>query len=59
MNINLIPIYSFLHKKNQEVTKDDLLFVDEINNFLLDDDLFSLFSGILVFYSVLVQGLHF
>ena len=39
MNINLIPIYSFLHKKNQEVIKDDLLFVDEINNFLLDDDL--------------------
>ena len=39
MNINLFPIYSFLHKKNPEVVKEDLLFVDEINNYLLDDDL--------------------
>ena len=39
MQINLIPIYAFLHKKNQDVIKEDLLFVDEINNFLMDDDL--------------------
>ena len=39
MNINLIPIYSLLHKNNKEVINDDLLFIDEINNFLMDDDL--------------------
>ena len=39
MQINLISIYSFLHKKNEKVIKDDLLFIDEINNFLMDDDL--------------------
>ena len=39
MQINLIPLYSFLHKNNQKVIKEDLLFVDEINNFLMDDDL--------------------
>ena len=39
MNINLIPLYSFLHKKNQTVVKEDALFIDEINNFLLDEDL--------------------
>ena len=39
MKINLIPIYSFLHKKNQEVLKEDALFVDEINNYLMDEDL--------------------
>ena len=39
MKINLIPIYSFLHKKNQAVLKEDALFVDEINTFLADEDL--------------------
>ena len=39
MQINLIPLYSFLHKKNQAVIKEDLLFIDEINNFLMDEDL--------------------
>ena len=39
MKINLIPIYSFLHKKNQAVLKEDALFVDEINNYLMDEDL--------------------
>ena len=39
MNINLVPIYSFLHKKNTQVIKDDALFVDEINNYLLEEDL--------------------
>ena len=39
MQINLIPIYSFLHKKNEKVINEDLLFIDEINNFLMDDDL--------------------
>ena len=39
MQLNLIPIYSFLHKKDPKVINDDLLFVDEINNYLMDDDL--------------------
>lgn len=39
MNINLIPLYSFLSKQNKEVTNEDLVFIDEINNFLIDDDL--------------------
>ena len=39
MQINLIPIYSFLHKKNEKVINEDLLFIDEINNYLMDEDL--------------------
>ena len=39
MQINLIPIYSSLIKKNDQTVKDDLLFIDEINNFLMDEDL--------------------
>ena len=39
MKINLIPIYSFLHKSNQKVLNDDMLFIDEINNYLADEDL--------------------
>ncbi len=39
MNINLKPLYSFLHKNNKDIINDDLLFVDEINNFLMDEDL--------------------
>ena len=39
MNINLVPLYSFLHKKNKAVINEDLVFIDEINNYLLDDDL--------------------
>ena len=39
MNINLVPIYSFLHKKNNGIMNEDMLFVDEINNFLMEDDL--------------------
>ena len=39
MKINLVPIYSFLHKNNQKVIKEDLLFIDEINNYLADEDL--------------------
>ena len=39
MKINLIPIYSFLHKKNAQVLKEDALFIDEINNYLMDEDL--------------------
>ena len=39
MNLNLVPLYSFLHKSNKKVINDDLLFIDEINNFLVDEDL--------------------
>ena len=39
MNLNLVPLYSFLHKNNKKVINDDLLFIDEINNFLADEDL--------------------
>ena len=39
MKINLIPIYSFLHKKNEAILKEDALFIDEINNYLMDEDL--------------------
>ena len=39
MNLNLVPLYSFLHKNNKKVINDDLLFIDEINNFLVDEDL--------------------
>ena len=39
MYLNLIPLYSFLHKNNKKVINDDLIFVDEINTFLADEDL--------------------
>ena len=39
MYLNLIPLYSFLHKSNKKVINDDLIFVDEINTFLADEDL--------------------
>ena len=39
MQINLIPLYSFLHKSNKKVISDDLVFIDEINTFLADEDL--------------------
>ena len=39
MQINLIPLYSFLHKNNKKVINDDLVFIDEINTFLADEDL--------------------
>ena len=39
MYLNLIPLYSYLHKNNQKVINDDLLFIDEINNFLVNEDL--------------------
>ena len=39
MQINLIPLYSFLHKNNKKAINDDLVFIDEINTFLADEDL--------------------
>ena len=39
MNLNLVPLYSFLHKNNKKAINDDLVFVDEINTFLADEDL--------------------
>ena len=39
MYLNLIPLYSFLAKNNKKVVNEDLVFVDEINSFLADEDL--------------------
>ena len=39
MNLNLVPLYSILAKENQKVINEDLVFIDEINNFLMDEDL--------------------
>ena len=39
MKLNLVPLYSLLHKDNKKVINDDLFFIDEINNFLADEDL--------------------
>ena len=39
MNLNLVQLYSFLHKNNKKAINDDLVFVDEINTFLADEDL--------------------
>ena len=39
MNLNLVPLYSFLHKNNKKAINDDLVFIDEINTFLADEDL--------------------
>lgn len=39
MKLNLVPLYSPIHKNSQNIIKEDLLFIDEINNFLADEDL--------------------
>ena len=39
MYLNLVPLYSILAKENQKVINEDLVFIDEINNFLMDEDL--------------------
>lgn len=39
MNLNLVPIYSLFDGKNQKSKNDDLAFVDEINNYLMEEDL--------------------
>ena len=56
MNINLIPIYSFLHKKNENIVKEDLFFVDEINNYLMDEDLLILENAKEAIFNVILIG---
>ena len=56
MNINLLPIYSFLHKKNEKVINDDLLFIDEINNFLMDEDLVILENAKTAIFDIVLIG---
>ena len=56
MNINLLPIYSFLHKKNEKVINDDLLFIDEINNFLMDEDLVILENAKTAIFDIALIG---
>lgn len=40
MNINLIRLRSDLHDQNKEMIKDNDIFIDELNNLLMNDDLF-------------------
>ena len=56
MQINLIPLYSFLHKKNEQVIKEDMLFIDEINNFLMDEDLLILENAKEPLFDVVLIG---
>ena len=56
MYINLVPLYSFLHKSNQKVINDDLLFIDEINNFLADEDLIITKDAIEALFDIILIG---
>ena len=40
MNLNLVPLYNFLEKNKQVIIEEDLAFIDEINNYLMDEDLY-------------------
>jgi L-fucose isomerase-like protein len=56
MNINLIPLYSFLSKKEDKIQKEDLLFVDEINNYLMNDDLIVLENAKEPIFNIILIG---
>ena len=56
MNINLKPIYSILHKKNKEIINEDLLFVDEINNFLVQEDLLLVENAKEALFNIILIG---
>jgi len=56
MNINLKPIYSFLHKKNKDLVNEDYLFVDEINNFLVQEDLLLVENAKDALFNVILIG---
>ena len=56
MNINLKPIYSFLHKKNKDLVNEDLLFIDEINNFLMQEDLLIMENAKDALFSIVLIG---
>ena len=56
MNINLKPIYSFLHKKNKDLMNEDLLFVDEINNFLVQEDLLLVENAKEALFNIILIG---
>ena len=56
MNINLKPIYSILHKKNKDLVNEDLLFIDEINNFLVQEDLLLLENAKDALFDVILIG---
>ncbi len=56
MNINLKPIYNILHKKNKDLVNEDLLFIDEINNFLVQEDLLLLENAKDALFDVILIG---
>ena len=56
MKLNLVPRYSFLHKSNKKVINDDLLFIDEINNFLADEDLLIMENAKEALFDVILIG---
>ena len=56
MNINLITLYSFLSKKDDNLIKEDLLFVDEINNYLMNDDLLILENAKDAVFNIILIG---
>lgn len=56
MNINLKPIYSILHKKNKEIINEDLLFIDEINNFLVQEDLLLVENAKEALFNIILIG---
>ena len=56
MKLNLVPLYSFLHKSNKKVINDDLLFIDEINNFLADEDLLIMENAKEALFDVILIG---
>ena len=56
MKLNLVPLYSFLHKNNKKAINEDLLFIDEINNFLADEDLMIVENAKEALFDVIMIG---
>ena len=56
MKLNLVPLYSPIHKNSQNIIKEDLLFIDEINNFLADEDLVIIENAKDALFNVILIG---
>lgn len=56
MKLNLVPLYSPIHKNSQNIIKEDLLFIDEINNFLVDEDLVIIENAKDALFNVILIG---
>ncbi|NLB48833.1 MAG: hypothetical protein GX813_03225 [Erysipelotrichia bacterium] len=56
MNLKLVSLYNFFGKKQQAIIDEDLVFIDEINNYLLDEDLYICEEGLEPLFEIILIG---